>query len=100
MFKSPRGLAVDSKNGLYVADYGNNMVRRIDLATGNIGVVGSNANPPFNKPIDVAVDFQDDLYIVDQGNNLLRIIYSSDCSGCSGCVSLVGTVVVFHSWVQ
>ena len=41
---NPRGLAVDSDGTLYVSDFGNSRVRRIDPASGIISTVAGNGN--------------------------------------------------------
>src|SRR5580704_14480683 len=41
-FDSPRGLGLDGKGGLYVADWGNERVRLINLTTGKVSTVAGN----------------------------------------------------------
>jgi len=79
---SPGGLAINSAN-LYIADGGNNRVRRVDLATGTIttfvgtGVAGFGGDggpataAQINAPNSLALDWAN-LYIADGGNNLVR----------------------------
>jgi hypothetical protein len=81
----PLGLAVDSRGNLYVADSGNNRVRRLD-AGGRITTVagdgvrgfggdgGSAAGAELSAPVAVAVDDSNHLYIVDSSNNRIRIV--------------------------
>src|SRR5207253_459783 len=71
---------------LYIADYGNNAVRAVDLSSGVIqtiagtGTQGYNGdNIPatmasLNHPLGVAVDNVDDLFIADAGNNRIRMV--------------------------
>ncbi|MBU2008400.1 MAG: hypothetical protein KJ624_00900 [Chloroflexi bacterium] len=78
----PRSAALGSGN-LYIADSGNNRVRRVDLATGTIttlagnGAVGSGGDggpataAQLNNPIGLALG-SGNLYIADSGNNRVR----------------------------
>lgn len=83
-FNHPFGLAVDAGGNLYIADAGNNVIRRMD-ATGlvstfaGIGGVRGAANgldslSTFNKPFGVATDAAGNVYVADAGNNQIRMI--------------------------
>jgi sugar lactone lactonase YvrE len=81
---TPGGLAIDGSGSVYIADSGNNRVRRIDGATGIITTVAGNGTAAFagdggpatsaslNNPAAVAVDAAGTLYIADAGNNRIR----------------------------
>ncbi|MDF2434108.1 MAG: hypothetical protein JWP44_3739 [Mucilaginibacter sp.] len=81
-FYAPKGLAFDSQGNLFVADYGNNLIRKITPAgivstyagNGTAGLVdGSTASLiEFNGPAGVALDAAGNLYIADRGNNVVR----------------------------
>lgn len=81
----PSGVAVDPVNGLlYIADTGNNAVRRVRLADGIISTVAGtgypglsgDGGPPvlatFRAPRAVAVDQAGDLFISDTDNDRIR----------------------------
>lgn len=82
-FNQPTGVAVDINTGfVYVADTGNNLIRRVspagDVTTvgGTTGIRGSadglGINAQFNAPMNVAVDPAGNLYVSDSGNNAIR----------------------------
>ena len=65
----PRGVAVDAGGNVYIADTGNNQVRRVD-ALGTITTVDTGG--ALSDPRGVAVDGAGNLYIADTGNRLVR----------------------------
>jgi len=69
---SPESVAIDSQNNIYVADTGNNSVRKI-TPDGNIATVLSG----LNAPEYVAVDQAGSLYIADTGNDRVLEVTSS-----------------------
>ncbi|HEX4832591.1 MAG TPA: hypothetical protein VH478_16020 [Trebonia sp.] len=88
----PTGLAFDAKGNLYIADAGNNVIRRVDAKTGVITTVagdyaadqasdglggfsgdgGPATSARLNDPQGVAVDGAGDLFIADTFNNAVR----------------------------
>jgi sugar lactone lactonase YvrE len=73
-FNYPEGIAVDTLGNVYVADYGNNMIREISAAgvvttlAGN-GTAGANnavdTAATFYEPASVAVDVSGNVYVAD-----------------------------------
>ncbi len=70
---SPKGVAVDAGGTLYIADSGNNIVRKV-TADGVIWTVagGFPTTTQLNAPAGVAVDLAGNLYISDTGNCVVR----------------------------
>ena len=69
---SPRSVAIDAQHNLYIADSGNNRVRRITPA-GSIFSVTTDVNDPEY----VTVDRDGSVYIADAGNNRVVKVTSS-----------------------
>jgi sugar lactone lactonase YvrE len=81
---SPSGVAVDVKGNLYVADWANNRVRRVDAA-GMIETIAGTGNSLYNgngllarktniSPFSVAVSPTGEVYVMDYANDLVRKI--------------------------
>jgi len=95
---APKGVAVDAAGNLYIADSGNNVVRRVDrssqiittlaggaasvcpLASDTYGDSCPAAQTILSSPAGVAADANGNIYISDSGHNLIRIIASNGYS--------------------
>jgi len=112
-FNKPQGIAVDSSGNVYVADYNNHMIRKID-PSGNVTTLagstssgstnGQGASAKFKFPIDVAADSFGNVYVADKGNHLIRRIDSSGnvttlagSVGSGGLTNGQGTAAKFSS---
>lgn len=77
---APRGVFVDGAGNIYIADSGNNRIRKVDTA-GNISTVagggtggdgGAATDAVLNNPTDVAVTPDGQIIIAEAGNNKIR----------------------------
>ena len=92
-FASPLGLTTDSGGNVYVADSGNNKVRKVGTdgttstaaGTDTAGYVdGAATSAKFTAPSDVAVESTGSLLIADTGNNRIRRLAGSTVSSVAG----------------
>lgn len=107
-FSSPAGLTVDASSNLYIADAGDNLVRKIGYITGTITAVAGNGQAGFGgdggiatqaqlkSPQGVAVDAAGDVFIADTGNNGVRVVNlgSGNISTLAGVLGSTGTGTV------
>jgi hypothetical protein len=86
-FDEPMGITVDGLGQLYVADYGNNTIRKIKPVGANWVVTtiagtagsagfadGTNGSAQFNNPSGITVDTNGNLYVADYYYSTIRMI--------------------------
>src|SRR5206468_1557091 len=81
-FNTPRAVAIDSADNLYVADSANSTIRKVTpagVATTLAGLAGAFASVDgtgsaarFNAPNGIAIDSAGTLYVADTFNNTIR----------------------------
>ncbi len=113
-FNWPAGIAVDSSDNLYVADAGNQLIRKITSGfvvttfAGQVGVTGSTngtgTSASFYNPSEISVDSSGNVYVADTFNNLIRKITPSGVvstlvgsSGVAGSANGTGIAASFNN---
>jgi len=89
---APKAVAAAPDGTIYVADTGNNVIRRIDAVSGNISTYAGGATTVcagasdamgdgcagtqtiFSAPAGIVVDTFGSLYVADSGNNVVRVV--------------------------
>jgi len=106
------GIAVDGSGNVFIADVGNNAIRKVTSAgvvttfagqatAGFTNATGTSAQ--FNGPYDIAVDASGNVYVADGNNNSIRKITSGGVvttlagQASSGLVNANGTSAKFNS---
>ena len=101
-FSNPAGIGVDSGTNVYVADTGNQTIRKITSVAvvstlaglaGNAGSAnGTGSAARFNSPFDVAPDASGNIYVADFGNDTIRKITSTAVvSTLAGAAGVAGS---------
>ncbi|MEW6737116.1 MAG: RHS repeat-associated core domain-containing protein, partial [Acidobacteriota bacterium] len=83
---NPQDVALDSAGNIYIADFSNSRIRKIDALTNIITTIAGTGTDGYNGdgifataaqlsgPSGVAVDSSDNIFIADSGNNRIRKI--------------------------
>ena len=89
---NPCGLAFDSNENLFISDYANSLIRKLDASTGIISTYAGGGNVGATsiysgdllassvilaQPKGIFMDATDNLYISDTYNNMIRYVNSS-----------------------
>lgn len=109
-FNNPSGVAIDASGDIFVADYGNNLIRKIApggivttlAGSGNAGYIdGTGILASFTQPTGLTIDPSGNLFVADAGDNLIREITPAGAvttiagSDTTGSVNAVGKASSF-----
>ena len=113
-FSFPEGVAVDSTGNVFVADFGNHIIRQVTSGgvvttlagsagkSGSVDATGSAAR--FKNPAGVAVDGTGDVFVADYGNHTIRKVTSggvvttlAGSAGASGSANGIGNSARFYN---
>ena len=70
----PEGVAVDASGNIYIADTGNNRIRKISPNGTITTIVGNGTTAILKAPTGIAVSASGNLYIADTGNNRILVV--------------------------
>ena len=82
----PSAVVKHTDGNIYIADYGNSSIRKIDALTSTITTIAGNgeagfsadgtlaSDAQFRSPIDLAVDANNNIYVVERSTNRIRKI--------------------------
>ncbi|MES2703222.1 MAG: T9SS type A sorting domain-containing protein [Bacteroidota bacterium] len=101
----PSGVSIDGARNVYIADQGNNAVRRVDSngiitnfagthTNGYTGNGGLATNAQLSSPKSVHADGWGRVYIVDYDNNVVRVVASS--ATINGVSSVTATPAIVY----
>ena len=86
---SPFGVFLDGSGNIYIADYSNNRIREVVVATGSIQTVAGNGflsysgdgfaaiDADLSSPAGIAVDSSQNVFISDEDNNVVREVVAA-----------------------
>ncbi|MGZ4000951.1 MAG: NHL domain-containing protein, partial [Mucilaginibacter sp.] len=111
-FYNASGLALASDGSLFVGDFANSLVRKINVSTGAVTTVtgtgaagfadGTLTSAIFNGTANIVFDKSGNLYVADEENNRIREITTGGNvvtvagSGAQGATDGIGTAATFN----
>ena len=107
LLNNPGGVALDASGNTYIADTGNNRIRKVTASTGIITTIAGIGTAAFggdggqataaqlNQPAGVALDSTGNIYIADTGNNSIRKVAAA--TGVITTIAGTGSAVGAYS---
>jgi len=114
-FSNSLSVAADAVGNVYVADAGNNTIRKVALSgtvttlagtpglSGSGSLDGTGTAAQFNNPTGIALDGSGNLFVADKGNNTIRqvtltgtVTTLAGSPGVSGSLDATGTAALFN----
>ena len=110
-FSSPQGIVLDSNGNIFIADYGNHKIRKVEpngfvttfAGIGSSGSAdGNGIAASFNRPAGITIDGNDNLYVVESfGQKIRKITPTADVTtiagnGSSGNNNGIGSAANFN----
>ena len=99
-FQYPYGIVADHNGSLFIADYSNNAVRQIDIATATVSTLASGLAGPFGVTSDLAGD----IFVADFNDHTIKeinvatkaVTLIAGTAGQSGTMNGIGAAALFH----
>jgi sugar lactone lactonase YvrE len=88
-FSYPVGIAIDASSNLYIADWGNNLIREID--TNNAVTTFPTGAYQFNGPTALTVDNNSNLWVADTDNEVVCMVSNGVVTVMAGVSGHAGT---------
>ncbi|MDQ2950247.1 MAG: SMP-30/gluconolactonase/LRE family protein, partial [Acidobacteriota bacterium] len=85
---SPYGIRLDAAGNIYIADFGNNVIREVQAGSGNISTVAGNGNfgyrgdngsphlAELSNPASVVLDSNGNLFTADSANTIRQVSFA------------------------
>jgi len=115
----PMGVSIDTAGNLYIADFGNNKIRKVYAATGDITTIAGSGTAGngtaasagdgglataanLYDPESTAIDSHGNIYIADTYDNVIRMVCASTSAPISGtsCPAANDIILVAGSYTQ
>jgi sugar lactone lactonase YvrE len=108
LFASPTGVTLQGTSTLFVSDIGNQVIRRIDIATGDVTLLagnqgmggnsdGTGSDAMFNRPRLMTLDPNGALLVPDELNHIVRKVETAGAN--AGTVTTLAGAVA-HSGIE